>query len=356
MNLLSDRRERLSALLDGQGVSRAAPPLLLPAGPYFDLAGEEFGRRMLLVSGDDGEDWCLRPDFTLPIAMDYLRHEPGTPRAFGYLGPVFRRREGGPAEFDQAGLELLAEPDPDRALTRVLGFAGEALELFSVPHPVTRIGSVALFEATLRALDLPEAWRPRIRNRFGHVPALSRLLDRLAAGGPETPAPLLPREVLVEDIAQRMVAAGLSLSEGRGPDEIADRFLEQHALEAEPVPPEALAILRRYLAISGPAAQALDTVEAFAHDYALPLEKPLAQVRRHLDGFPLEAPVTFEASFSPPLDYYTGLVFEITGRRGEVLASGGQYDRLLERLGASSPIAASGCALWADRLEQETLA
>ncbi|UXN73764.1 ATP phosphoribosyltransferase regulatory subunit [Devosia sp. A8/3-2] len=60
-----------------------------------------------------------------------------------------------------------------------------------------------------------------------------------------------------------------------------------------------------------------------------------------------------DAGFSPRLDYYTGIVFEMTGPNGEVLASGGQYDRLLERLGATAPIAASGCSVWVDRLEAE---
>jgi ATP phosphoribosyltransferase regulatory subunit len=41
------------------------------------------------------------------------------------------------------------------------------------------------------------------------------------------------------------------------------------------------------------------------------------------------------------------------GQGGAILVSGGQYDRLLERLGAKAPIAASGCALWVDRLEAE---
>ena len=39
---------------------------------------------------------------------------------------------------------------------------------------------------------------------------------------------------------------------------------------------------------------------------------------------------------------------------GEVLASGGEYDRMLERLGAEEPVKASGCALWVDRLQRET--
>ena len=61
----------------------------------------------------------------------------------------------------------------------------------------------------------------------------------------------------------------------------------------------------------------------------------------------------FDASFSPRLDYYTGIVFEMTGRDGAILASGGEYDRLLDRLGAQQPVTASGCALWTERLEKE---
>ena len=38
---------------------------------------------------------------------------------------------------------------------------------------------------------------------------------------------------------------------------------------------------------------------------------------------------------------------------GDVLASGGEYDRMLERLGASEAVNATGCALWVDRLERE---
>ena len=67
MTTSAQRRAALAALVEGEGVTRVTPPLLLPAGPYFDLAGEEFGRRLLLTSGGDGTEFCLRPDFTLPI-------------------------------------------------------------------------------------------------------------------------------------------------------------------------------------------------------------------------------------------------------------------------------------------------
>ncbi|MDB5615238.1 MAG: hypothetical protein JWQ22_2891, partial [Devosia sp.] len=118
------------------------------------------------------------------------------------------------------------------------------------------------------------------------------------------------------------------------------------------VPASTLKLLRDYLAISGPVLQALTQVEALASRHRLMLGAPIRAIRRHLNGLG-ECRVSFDASFSPRLDYYTGIVFEMTGPNGEVLASGGQYDRLLERLGATAPIAASGCSVWVDRLEAE---
>lgn len=345
------RRSQLEALVEAQGGCRATPPLLLRADPYFDLAGEEFGRRLLLTTDSAGAEYCLRPDFTLPIVTDYIEKGAGEAAAFSYLGPIFRQREDGPAEFDQAGIELLAQPDGDIALDQVLTFARAVLSLYGVT-PQVRLGGVGLFEALLAQADMPDAWRTRIRHRFGHPEAMNRLLTRLEQA-PDAPRTAQPdRADLVEDVTARMVSAGLSLSEGRRPEEIADRFLEQQALDAAHVPGETLKLLRDYLGISGDALSALRQIEALGEKHRLFLGAPIRTIRKHLEILG-EARVTFEASFSPRLDYYTGIVFEMRGQGGTVLASGGQYDRLLERLGATAPIAASGCALWVDRLEAE---
>lgn len=355
-----ERRVALARLVEEGGAVRATPPLLLPATPFFDLAGEDFGRLLWLTSAGDGTEFCLRPDFTLPIVTQYLAEgPPGRAASYGYLGPLFRQRaiEGRSAdeaaEFTQAGLELIGQPDADAALDRVFGFARAALELYGVPNPVVRLGGVGLFEALLAGADMPPAWRPRIRNRFGHTEALYRLLDRLEKPDTSAPRQALSRAALVAEITESMVAGGLSLSDGRTPEEIADRYIEQQALDAAHVPAQTIALLRAYLAVSGEAGPALDAVEDLGRAHGLDFAAPLATIRRHLATLGTSAPVTFDAVFSPRLDYYTGVVFEMTGRDGAVLASGGQYDRLLERLGAKAPIPASGCAVWVDRLEAE---
>ncbi|MGV3491119.1 MAG: ATP phosphoribosyltransferase regulatory subunit [Devosia sp.] len=358
MKTASERYSALSRLVESRTVTRATVPLLLPAGPYFDLAGEEFGRKLLLTTTNNGQEYCLRPDFTLPIAQQYLEDGlVGVASAFTYLGPIFRQESSIPVEFEQAGLELLGQPDADNALDQVLTFARWALAIYDITAPNVRLGGVGLFESFLEAAQIPPAWRSRIRHRFGHPEALQRLVERLE--NPEErqdgPAPD-SRDTVIEIVTDSMLSGGLSLIGSRTPEEIADRYLEKQALDAAPIPPETVALLQNYLSISERAETAFDRISVMCKEAGFDLDEPLYQVRNHaaaLQALSPEADVVFDASFSPRLDYYTGIVFEMTGADGEVLASGGEYDRMLERLGSEAPVSATGCALWVDRLERE---
>lgn len=351
------RREALKALVSGEGVAFAAPPILIPPAPYFDLAGEEFGARLILTTGADGAEFCLRPDFTLPIAMEHLRASAQAPAAYGYLGPIFRQRADGPAEFDQAGLELLAQPAPQEALDRIVGFVRDALAVYSIADVDVRAGSVALFEALLAAVDMPDVWRPRIRARFGHPRAMARLLDRLndphrPMHGPKG----MGEDAIAAWVRELMLGHGLSEHFSRTPEEIAARYIEKQALEEAHVPGETLTLLADYLAIAGESSDALEQIAALASRAGIDLAGTIADTRERIAQIAsggVAAPITFEAAFSPRLDYYTGLVFEVRSPNRAILASGGQYDRLLQRLGAQDQIPAVGCSVWVDRLEAE---
>jgi ATP phosphoribosyltransferase regulatory subunit len=354
----SERYAALVRLVESRTVTRATPALLLPAGPYFDLAGEEFGRNLLLTTTNNGLEYCLRPDFTLPIAQQYLEDGLlGAPAAFTYLGPIFRQQNSTPVEFEQAGLELLGQADADNALDQVLTFARWALAIYDITAPNVRLGGVGLFEAFLEAAQIPAAWRSRIRHRFGHPEALERLMERLANPEERVEAPAPDsRDTVIEIVTDAMLSGGLSLIGSRTPEEIADRYLEKQALESAPIPPETVALLQNYLAVSESTETAFERISEMCKGAGFDFDEPLYQVRNHaaaLAALSPNADVIFDASFSPRLDYYTGIVFEMTGSDGEVLASGGEYDRMLERLGAGEPIKASGCALWVDRLERE---
>lgn len=353
----SDRRAALETLVEETADWRAAPPILQPADLYFDLAGEAIGTRLLLTAGADGTEYCLRPEFTLAVAAEYLTSElAGTGQAIGYLGPVFRQRADGPAEFEQAGLEFLGPFDAD-PFDASLQFSFDAAALYGIDRPELHLGAVDLFEALLAALDMPDMWRPRIRARLGAPEAMASLLDRLAVPEPAEAAARYPaeRDKLIAAIAAEMQAAGLSPVSGRQAEEIADRHLEKRALAAARVSEETVQILRLFLGIAGPAGDQLARIESLADDAGLDLGEPLQALRNRIAAAETHGDfgaVRFDAAFSPPLDYYTGHVFELVApRTTAVIASGGRYDRLLERLGAADAIPAVGCAVWVDRLE-----
>ncbi len=69
----AERRTSLIRLVESKTVTRVEPQLLLPALPYLDLAGEEFGRSLLLTTAGNGVEYCLRPDFTMSRGKRLVR-------------------------------------------------------------------------------------------------------------------------------------------------------------------------------------------------------------------------------------------------------------------------------------------
>src|SRR3546814_3008310 len=64
----------------------------LPADPFLDMAGEDLRRRIFLTESETGQSLCLRPEFTIPVCLDHIASQAGTPRRYSYLGEVFRQR------------------------------------------------------------------------------------------------------------------------------------------------------------------------------------------------------------------------------------------------------------------------
>src|SRR6059058_5557574 len=73
------------------GFVRVEPAVLQPTAPFLDMSGEDIRGRLFLTAGPDGEELCLRPDYTIPVCLLHLAGEAGEARV-SYLGPVFRAR------------------------------------------------------------------------------------------------------------------------------------------------------------------------------------------------------------------------------------------------------------------------
>jgi ATP phosphoribosyltransferase regulatory subunit len=119
---------------------------------------------------------------------------------------------------------------------------------------------------------------------------------------------------------------------------------------------EAFDALKTFLAIHVPLADAARALEKFAANSGLSLGVALKSFAARAEaisahGLPVGA-IHYDAAFGRPLDYYTGLVFEIATKNSDrPLAGGGRYDRLLTLLGARDKIPGVGFSVWLDRIE-----
>src|SRR6185437_11848648 len=361
------RAEALVVSYERAGYRRHAPAILQPAEPFLDLSGEDIRRRMYLTTAPGGAEFCLRPDLTIPVSRDYLASpSAGTPAGFCYLGPVFRHRSDGGAEFLQAGIESFGRADKAAADAEMLYLGLEATAGYGLALPDIRTGDVALFASLIAGLDLPPAWKRRLVKDFNRKTNLAQDLDRLVLGGnnsrPEYQGVLAalagsdPKgaHALVTDL---LSIAGINAVGGRSVAEIAERFLEQAALGASArLPRDVRALIERFLAIAGDPDEAAAELRAINGDANIALGDALDQFETRtgfLAAHGVDLPrVRFSTAFGRGFDYYTGFVFELTdpARTGDPLVAGGRYDGLLTRLGSIDSIPAVGFAVWIERL------
>src|ERR1700757_2073322 len=162
------------------GYVRAEPAILQPAEPFLDLSGEDIRKSLYLTTDATGEELCLRPDLTIPVARDYLASpRAGQPAGFSYLGAVFRYRWGKPSQFLQAGIESFGRQDRAAADAEMLALALEATSAFDVSDVEIRTGDVALFNALIDALNLFPVWRRRLIKDFNRKIDLAQDIEQL---------------------------------------------------------------------------------------------------------------------------------------------------------------------------------
>lgn len=356
----------LLAAFEALKTERVDTPVIQPAEPFLDMAGEDLRRRIFLTQSETGENLCLRPEFTIPVCLRHIETATGTPKRYSYLGEVFRQRRDGSNEFYQAGIEDLGTRDFASADARAVADAMVILGTLLPGQALSvTMGDQAVFEAVVAALGLPSGWQKRLVQAFGEREQLEALMLRLAR--PEQVSGLSPaiealiaagdEDGLIAHIDTMMQATGYLTNASRAPKDIARRLNDKLALAGTSLDPAKLDVLREFLSLNVSLRYAPGVLADFAGSTGLPLEAAInrfdARVAAFANAGVKLSDITWRAAFGRPLDYYTGLVFEISQRNDHrVLAGGGRFDRMMTLLGAEEEIPAVGFSLWLDRIEQ----
>lgn len=347
VSLPQDRLEAIRAPFRQTGATWVQPPVLQPLSLILDLAGEALRSQFFVVQVSGGEEVCLRPEFTVPVARLHLA---SGARAgdYAYEGLVFRASEDEPEEVLQIGIERFA-PEADRVaqdanlvdLVWRAARAGGRLDLS------LRLGDAGLFPAFVETLGLNAAQASRLIRMAVRPRRLATELAR--AGEVQTQAEVgggmarrlgaLPPEEAAELLEEIWTLSGITAVGGRTAAEIAARLIRRAEVAEAPVLSVAQAeAIRSFLSVQAPPRDALSRLAQLAPDSSR-FQSRLSGWARRLDrledasaGSP---PAIFDAAPRADFSYYDGLVVEVVSALlgpGRPVAAGGRYDGLLARL------------------------
>lgn len=355
--------EAMLAAIRAPFLERAASPIDIPVlqrlDLMLDLSGEAMRPRLFVVEADGIDEACLRPDFTIGVALAHLEAG-GGPGRYLYEGKAFRVAPKGSdraEEFLQIGVECYGEADRIGADAGMAGLAWRAAAAGGRTDLSVRMGDIALFEVFLSALGLAPALILSLARAFRRPRAFRAELERAQAPAPSAAkggrlASLLaglPEAEAAEALSELWALAGVQPVGGRSPAEIVHRLAERgRAAEAPPLAASDAARIADFLAISDRPGAALKAIAALAKGPALQAALDAwsdRAARLAAEGIP-EDRLTLSPAFGRAFGYYDGALFEVLSAALDAerpVAAGGRYDALLTALGAASPTGAVGC-------------
>ncbi|HLI67799.1 MAG TPA: ATP phosphoribosyltransferase regulatory subunit [Caulobacteraceae bacterium] len=358
----ADVLNAIRAPFAGARATATDAPILLPLGPLLDLAGEAMRGRLFIVQGD-GEDACLRPDFTIAIAHAHIGAR-GAAARLAYEGKAFRvapRGTGRAEEFLQIGLEVFGEGRGAGADAEVAALAWRAAAAGGRGDLSMILGDIALFGALIDAMGLAPALAARLKRAFARGGALAPEIARAQSGAPtarqgDRVAALLaglPEPEAVAALEDLWGIAGIQPVGGRSALEIAHRLVQRgEAARGPRLSPAEAGLIHDFVALDGPPGPTLDAAAALAKRGRLALDAPLDDWAQRLAAFKAaggpDSGVRLSAGFGRrAFNYYDGFLFEIRSAALDdeaPVAAGGRYDGLLASLGGGAA-GAVGCAI-----------
>ncbi len=372
---LEAQAQKIMQVFIKAGHEAVSPAIIQPAGVFLDVIGESLRARTYVFTDPDGDELCLRPDLTVPTCRLHLeRHGEGVAKArYCYNGPAFRFQPVGadrahPREFRQAGIENFGSNDRERVDAQTVATILEALKAAGLKSSKLRIGDLGLFRALIRAIDMPDRWRQFLTHLFWRPDAFRVELKRLSQPRAETlksiPAELRagidPGDLNKSEraVIEYVTAKGIDTSGTRSISEVASSLMWRVAdAKADPLPPETVSLIERYLAISGPAKAAGASLKDLLRERGgamAPVLEAYHKRLQYMSELGVDVVHTeFSAEFGRQLEYYTGFVFEVLSPDlgpNSAIAGGGRYDDLMKATGAKSDVPAVGAAIHTERL------
>ena len=328
-----------------KGFVFSEPDVLLDSNYVIQRSGENFKKLMLTFEDDRGKNMCLRPDLTVASCVKYIKENTkGTSKIY-YSGQAYRRSNNIKDSIvnDQLGLEIIGSKKKSSDDEEIINTILKAINKIKIKNIFVNIGDVSLFKQLIDSLKIPERWKVRLIRHFWRPKYFEDLLNRLETNSDIDPiAVSLDKKKFFEmkKLNQNYEIAGRKVSEilFRYNKKIKDpRSFAEGKKTAK--------IIREFLKISCPIHQMNHYLNNFLEKYnikknVIKNELPIKSLSKS------SYKIIFSTNFGREIEYYTGMVFEIsTFAKKKEIARGGRYDDLLKSLGSKKNISAVGAAI-----------
>ena len=355
-----------------KGYTFCNPAMTIPADIVMNFMGEDVRNRLLFTSSPGGDELCLRPDFTLPLAISYINNELQSNK-FVYDGYAFRfpsinEKTRYCPEFRQIGIENFGDKNKIDAEGDVISQAYEILSSFYDDHLEIKISDISMFYQLLDHLNIDTHLFNRFRRLYWRGLSATEIKDSIKKII-NTRFDIKPRLDLIEEyknnnlssIAFIQKLAGsddLSVFSGRQPDDIVKRYIDKSELSNNnAINDTVIEQITEFLSIKGNISKITQLLDNFQKKYHIDFAEGIENLENRIkilrkNQIPTDM-IEFNATLSRKVEYYTGLVFEVRMRnknKNEPIAIGGRYDKIFEQLGSKDPIPAVGCSIYIDRL------
>jgi len=269
---LREIEQILSLLFERWGYREVIPPSF----EYYEFLtegiGKEYKKRVYKIIDRDGEILALRPELTKPvgrIALTLLSGEP-YPLKLYYRGMIFLRED--PLEIPQIGVENFGDPSICADI-EVINLAIESMKAIGIEAPIVDLNHMKIIKGILDSIPVDEDYKELIKGALA-----------------------LKNFVLYREITTFMEI----------PEKQKDFLLKLPLLRAR---------------------------KDILHKINFPFNSPLiseameelSSILNHIefDG------VTIDFGMIRALEYYNGVIFELSNpEEGEILGGGGRYDKL----------------------------
>ena len=365
MNSIQDINIFLKNLYTENNFQYVDLPLVYNSEVFYETSGEDMRRRMFSFTNNSGDEMCLRPDLTIPTCKHFLENIKKFQNGqLCYSGPVFRSSltsADQSLELNQSGIEIIYKDNSKisnyEKEFQAINLAIETMNQIGINDFSIRISSISLFNLFINSLDLPQRWKQRLLRHFYRRDYFDKLLNRISDGvgyDKERKSNII-RDVFGDDKIVNEEIKDILLSEdqlktgSRTIDEIASRFnLKSESVVSSKQGKEIQKVINEFLSLNGPIQSIDDQMNKFINDFDIQRfdvgQEMLNQLSSNLIKISAK-PIYFDCDFGHSIEFYDGIIFEITNDlNSDVLISGGRYDKLLNALEDKDQFSAVGFA------------